>query len=111
MLQSRIPFSSISVSADFNLCVQGLLNGNCLLVISKTSQVLLLDAAKTPHRTVTEPLIESTVQGPQEGFTENITINLSLLRKRIKSVHFRIEQLIIGTETETNVRLLYLGHL
>jgi hypothetical protein len=110
-LQSRIPFSSISVSTDFNHCVLGLLNGKCLLVISKTSQVLLLDAAKTPHRSVTEPLIESTVQGPQEGFTEDISINLSLLRKRIKNVHFRIEQIIIGTDTETKVSLLYLEKL
>jgi hypothetical protein len=111
MLQNRIPFSSISESTDFNHCVQGLLKGICLLVISKSSHVLLLNAARTPHRSVTEPLIESTVQGPQEGFTEDISINFSLLRKRIKNVHFRIEQLVLGTETETKVCLLYLGNL
>jgi len=55
--------------------------------------------------------MESTVLGPQEGFTEDISVNLSLLRKRIKNVHFRIEQFIIGTETETKINLLYLGHL
>ncbi|GFZ82627.1 hypothetical protein GCM10008018_30570 [Paenibacillus marchantiophytorum] len=56
-------------------------------------------------------MTESTVRGPQEGFTEDITINLSLLRKRIKNVHFRIEQIILGSETETKVNLLYLGNL
>ncbi|WP_339203235.1 spore germination protein [Paenibacillus sp. FSL K6-3182] len=110
-LQSRIPFSSISFTTDFHRCVQSLLKGKCLLVISKSRHVLLLDASMTPHRNVTEPLIESTVQGPQEGFTEDIAVNLSLLRKRIKNIHFRIEQFIIGTETETKVSLLYLGSL
>ncbi|MGG3506282.1 spore germination protein [Paenibacillus lautus] len=110
-LQCRIPFSSISISTDFNHCVQGLLKGKCLLVISKTNQVLLLDTAKTPHRNVMEPLIESTVRGPQEGFTEDIAINLSLLRKRINTVFLRIEQVIIGTEAETKVTLLFLENL
>ncbi|WP_189012726.1 spore germination protein [Paenibacillus marchantiophytorum] len=110
-LQSRIPFSTISVTTELHCCVQSLLNGKCLLVISNTSQVLLLDVSKTSHRNVKEPLTESTVRGPQEGFTEDITINLSLLRKRIKNVHFRIEQIILGSETETKVNLLYLGNL
>lgn len=110
-LHSRIPFSSISVTTDFNRCVQSLLSGKCVLIFSDTNQMMLLDASKTPHRNVTEPLMESTVLGPQEGFTEDIATNLSLLRKRIKSVHFRIEQIIIGKETETSVSLLYLEHL
>lgn len=111
ILQNRIPFSSILVTANLNSCVQRLLSGWCLLIVSCTSQVLLLDVSKTAHRNVTEPMIESTVLGPQEGFTEDISVNLSLLRKRIKTVHFRIEQSIIGTETETKVNLLYLRHL
>ncbi|GGD60272.1 spore germination protein [Paenibacillus nasutitermitis] len=110
-LQSRIPFSSISVSTDYKRCVQSLLNGSCLLIISNTSQVLLLDMSKMIHREISEPLIESTIRGPQEGFSENIAINLSLLRKRIKSIHFRIEQFVIGTETETKVILLFLENL
>lgn len=110
-LQNKIPFSSLSVTSDFEHCVKSLMKGICLLVIHKTNQVLLIDVSKTPHRNLTEPLIESTIQGPQEGFTEDIDINLSLLRKRVKSVHLRVEQLIIGTETETKVNIVYLGNL
>ncbi|MUG87142.1 hypothetical protein GNP92_12390 [Paenibacillus timonensis] len=65
--------------------------------------MLLLDVSKAAHRNVSEPLRESTVFGPQEGFTEDISVNLSLLRKRIKNVQFRIEQFSIGTETDTKV--------
>ena len=73
--------------------------------------MLLLDASKSAHRNVSEPLTESTVRGPQEGFSEDIAINYSLLRKRIKNVHFRIEQIVIGTETETIVSIFYLENL
>ena len=110
-LQSRIPLSSRLTTTDLNSCVQSLLNGKCLFLISNTSQMLLLDASKSAHRNVSEPLTESTVRGPQEGFSEDIAINYSLLRKRIKNVHFRIEQIVIGTETETIVSILYLENL
>lgn len=110
-LQNRIPFSAVAVSDDMSLCTQSLMNGTCLLVISNSSRILLLDASLTPHRSVSEPLIESTVQGPEEGFTENITVNLSLVRKRIKSVHLRIEQFIIGTESETKVQMLFMENI
>ncbi|SFX55189.1 spore germination protein KA [Thermoactinomyces sp. DSM 45891] len=111
VLKYRLPLSSIKETTDLNHCIQKLLSGWCLLVIEHTRQVLLLDIFQAPHRNVSEPLMESTVQGPQEGFTESIEINLALLRKRVKNVHLRIEQFIIGTETETKVRLLYLEHL
>ncbi|MCC8438537.1 spore germination protein [Brevibacillus sp. M2.1A] len=111
VLQHRIPISAISVTSELQNCVQSLLKGVCLLVSSNTSQVILLDVSKTHHRNVSEPLMESTVLGPQEGFTESIEVNLSLLRKRIKSIHFRIEQVFIGEQTETKVCLLYMANL
>ena len=110
-LQNRIPLSSRSTTTDLNSCIQSLLNGKCLFLISNTSQMLSLDASKSAHRNVSEPLTESTVRGPQEGFSEDIAINYLLLRKRIKNVHFRIEQIVIGTETETIVSILYLENL
>ncbi|SCW36671.1 spore germination protein KA [Paenibacillus tianmuensis] len=111
VIESRIPFSSIEVTKELKQCIRGLLNGHCLLVFSSMSQILVLDTSKSAHRNVTEPLIESTVQGPAEGFTEDLATNISLLRKRIKNAHFCIEQFVIGTETETKVNLLYLGNL
>ncbi|WP_313638231.1 spore germination protein [Paenibacillus sp.] len=110
-LQDRIPISSVSVTADSQKCVQSLLLGSCLLVITGNIHILVIDTSQTPHRSISQPLMESTIQGPQEGFTEDITSNLSLLRKRIKTVQFRIEEFIIGTETETKICLLYLGDL
>jgi len=110
-LQSRIPFSTVAVSDDLSYCTQSLMNGTCLLALSNSGHILLLDVSKTPSRSVSEPLIESTVQGPEEGFTENINVNISLVRKRIKSVHFRIEQFIIGTDTETKVHMLFMENV
>jgi spore germination protein KA len=111
VLQDRVPFSSITSSDDFSRCLESLLKGTCLVVISGAPKVLWISASQTSHRNVSEPLTESTVRGPQEGFTEDIATNLSLLRKRIKNVHLHIEQMTVGTETNTSMALLFLDHL
>ncbi|UKS23838.1 spore germination protein [Paenibacillus sp. HWE-109] len=110
-LQGRIPFSFISSSSDLKVCIDSLLNGSCLLLLSQANQVLIINASQTSNRTVSEPQTESTVRGPQEGFTEDIAINLSLLRKRVKNVHLHIEQITKGTETKTTINMIFLGNL
>ncbi|NUU60487.1 spore germination protein [Paenibacillus agri] len=111
VLKGRIPFSSISSSDDFTLCVNSLLKGVCLIVVAGAPEVLWINVSQTSKRSVAEPMTESTVRGPQVGFTEDITVNLSLLRKRVRNVHLVIEQITAGTETETNMALIYLDNL
>jgi hypothetical protein len=111
VLKNRIPFSSVSSTRDFRFCVDILLKGACLIVVSGAPDVLWINVAQTSQRNVAEPMTESTVRGPQVGFTEDIATNLSLIRKRIRNVHFRIQQVTAGTETETSIALIYLDNL
>ncbi|RAV23252.1 spore germination protein [Paenibacillus contaminans] len=110
-LKGKIPFSSIDSTDDVKRCIDSLLKGTCLVVISGAPEVLRIQAPQTSQRNISEPLTESTVRGPQEGFTEEIADNLSLLRKRIKSAHLHIEQVSVGTETETSISMLYMDNL
>ncbi|TCP54675.1 GerA spore germination protein [Tumebacillus sp. BK434] len=49
---------------------------------------------------------QSIVIGPQEAFNESLELNLSLIRKRLRSEQLRIETHKIGTLTHTTVALL-----
>lgn len=73
--------------------------------------MLLFDVAHFPHRAVAEAKTETTVQGPNEAFNEHLTTNLGLLRKRIQSSNFRVEQMKLGTSTESRVLLSYMQDL
>ncbi|RXZ83156.1 spore germination protein [Paenibacillaceae bacterium] len=110
-LLKKIPLVPSAIATDFDTCVQGLLNGQCVLLLPHTKEVLLLDAAMAVNRAITEPKTETTVHGPREGLTEDLNLNLSMLRKRIKDPNFCVEMLEVGSVTKTKISLLYLHHM
>src|SRR5699024_7504333 len=58
-------------------------------------------------RAIEEPETEKTVRGPREGFIESISVNLSLLRRRISHPSLRFETLEIGDYSQTGVTIAY----
>ncbi|GAA3410033.1 spore germination protein [Paenibacillus hodogayensis] len=110
-LLKKIPLVPSQVATEFDACIQGLLNGQCILLLPHTNEVLLLDASATINRAISEPKTETTVHGPREGLTENIELNLCLLRKRIRDPDFCVELLEVGNVTKTKLHLLYLRHM
>jgi len=104
----KIPLVPSVVTSEFDTCIQGLLNGQCALLLPHTHEVLLLDTAMAVNRAITEPKTETTVHGPREGLTEDLSMNLSLLRKRIKDPNLCVELLEVGSITKTKINLIYL---
>jgi hypothetical protein len=108
---SSIPVIPLTSTSDFDKCIQELLNGKCLVMYPGLEHVLLLDVQRTEGRSIDEPSNETTIRGPREGFTESIAMNLTLIRKRIKDVHLRMEQSVIGEHTHTTVITIYMENL
>lgn len=48
------------------------------------------------------------LRGPKEGFTEDISTNIALLRRKIKSTELRIESRSLGAYTQTRVSVVYI---
>ncbi|WP_219836589.1 spore germination protein [Paenibacillus sp. R14(2021)] len=111
-IKNLIPIPDITEAKDTDACINGLLNGQCLLTFGEASNAcFLLDVLKVNHRSISEPKTEATIRGPREGFTEALMINISLVRKRIKNPALRLESYQIGESTSTQVVLLYLENL
>ncbi|CAM3245486.1 spore germination protein [Paenibacillus taichungensis] len=111
VLKGRIPFSSVSSTSDFRVCIDSLLKGACLIIVSGAPEVLWINVSQTSQRSVAEPMTESTVRGPQVGFTEEMAINLSLIRKRVRNEHLCIQEVTAGTETDTKISIIYMNNL
>ncbi len=60
------------------------------------------------YRSVSEPSTEVNERGSREGFVEPIRINLSMIRRRIKSPTMKFELSQIGTKSKTDICLVYL---
>ncbi|WP_373665505.1 Spore germination protein B1 [Sporomusa silvacetica DSM 10669] len=84
------------------------LTGDTILLVDGAAQALRIITKGWRGRDVGEPVTESVVRGPREGFTETIRTNTALLRRKIKSTELRLEKYIVGRITKTEINLAYL---
>lgn len=59
-------------------------------------------------RSVSEPSTEVTVRGSREGFTEAIRVNISMIRRRMKTPELTFEMMEAGSVSHTAVCLCYM---
>ena len=108
-IQKIVSFAQVSKEKDFNTIIANINNGFCIIFFDGETEVTCVGSSKWPIRTVSEPPTSAVIQGPREGFVEDITTNISLLRKRLKSPHLIFEKLEIGSYTKTQIRICYLN--
>ena len=65
--------------------IDNILKGSVVLFLNNSSKILSIDIQKFNARAPSEPPTTPVIQGPREGFTEDIKTNLGLLRKRFYS--------------------------
>lgn len=88
--------------------VEGILEGQALVLVEGEASGKVYAVSQNLSRSTEEPAAESTVRGPRDGFTESITMNLSLLRLRIKTPALKLQTCAMGAYTSTKVTLAYI---
>ncbi|WP_308634907.1 spore germination protein [Paenibacillus silvisoli] len=66
------------------------------------------DLADPPKRQPEESISEISIRGPRDGFTEEVSTNVALIRKRLKTSSLQYEQLIVGRRGHARIALLYI---
>lgn len=86
-----------------------LFDGFTILIYKKT--IIAFETKENLSRSITEPSSEPTVKGPKDSFNENYNTNIGLIRKRIKDKNLFINELNLGTKTNTKVAIIYLDDI
>ncbi len=84
-----------------------LMSGFALLALDGCDVMLAIGVQGFPYRSISES-DEMMQNGSREGFVEVLQINLSMLRRRMKSPSLKFETMVIGSESGTMVSLCYL---
>lgn len=79
-----------------------------LMVVPPGEKVYFYNISKIPSRQPDESVAEVSIRGPKDGFVEDITTNIGLIRKRLRTSSLVIEDYTIGKRTNTRVSLLYI---
>lgn len=88
--------------------MSALFRGFTIILAEGWEQGISASTSKWMQRSVDEPSSQSVVRGPKDSFTEDLTTNISLIRRRIKSSNLWKIDRKIGLVTQTEVCVMYL---
>ncbi|MEC1524562.1 spore germination protein [Neobacillus niacini] len=86
-----------------------LFSGSLIVFQEGTPFFHVFDISKIPQRNPQESNTEVSIKGPKDSFTEEVNVNIALIRKRLKSEQLYSESFTIGSLSKTEVSLLYLN--
>jgi hypothetical protein len=109
--QNLIPGTSFKNVSELEKLIEGILKGELGMMVDGSTNALLADFKGMEQRNVEEPATEVTIRGPRDGFTENLSINTSLIRRRIRSTRLKFEPIAIGKLSQTDVMIAYIEGL
>lgn len=85
--------------------------GKTLLLVEGCKTGLIIETKGGEKRGLSEPPTERTVRGSREGFIEDISVNLGLLRRKIKSPKLVFKSTVVGRRSRTRVVIAYLSDI
>ncbi len=83
-------------------------SGFAVLLINGASKALVYGVQGYEKRSVSEPSGESNIMGSREGFIEVVRMNMSLVRRRMKTPFLKMELMPIGDKSQTDICLCYM---
>jgi spore germination protein KA/spore germination protein len=96
---------------DENKINEYLLGGMTLVFLPNDSDFLVLNIKKVEQKSIQNPELTYTIRGPRDCFTENLDVNISLIRYRIKDKELKTETFEVGRRTKTRVALVYISDI
>lgn len=85
-----------------------LFSGFCIIVCDGCSKAIAAGTQGFASRSVSLPIADQSVYGPQEGFTESIRVNISAIRRRMKTPKLRFELIQTGGLSKTDTAICYI---
>ncbi len=106
--ENVLSIANVKESGKIDPILEGILGAGIVLLFDGDDTALILKLPAFETRSIEEPHTESVVRGPREGFIENLIINISMLRRKIKSPDLRLELVQVGRITKTDVCVAYI---
>ncbi|PTX59342.1 spore germination protein KA [Melghirimyces profundicolus] len=106
--ENALSMSNVQLVSRWEELFHALLDGKTLVLGEGWPEALCADTAGGDKRPVTEPALQTVIRGPRDSFTETLSTNLALVRRRIKSSKLWVQSQQVGKMTRTEVAVLHL---
>ena len=108
---NSITAAEIEEIFDKEQIIDAILNGKTIIFAENKNFVVAANAIKFNMRSISEPPTSQVTKGPREGFVEDISTNLSMIRRKLKSPYFSQENITVGKQTKTKLSIVYLENI
>lgn len=108
LVKKALPSGDIQSLDTFFLVYEAILTGHVVILMEGVQNVLSVAISGGARRSVEEPTSQTVVRGPKEGFTEEISTNITLVRRKLRTPDLKFEKHTIGKYTQTSVVLAYI---
>lgn len=105
--QGAVYSCSTRTRAEMDDVVGDLTNGSVALVFDAQRKAVTFEVRTSNVRAVSEPTIEKSVSGSKDAFVETLRINTSLVRRKLHTPALKLQQTVVGRQSETTVAVLY----
>ena len=68
----------------------------------------MLSSRGWPMRSIQEPVTETVLRGPRDGFNETLKTNITLIRRRIRDPKLKVKYMQVGTRSKTDIAVMYI---
>ncbi|QSO48561.1 spore germination protein [Alicyclobacillus mengziensis] len=103
-----VPIANVKNVRTLGEITDGLLRANVAVVAHGAHVALLAELNGWPVRAIQESYSEPSIQGPHEAFNESLRNTTALIRRRLRDTRLRIESLVVGEFSKTDVSVMYL---
>nr|WP_310190426.1 spore germination protein [Bacillus sp. 3255] len=86
-------------------------SGELVLYFEQLNVIYTADTSSPPQRQPEESNTEISIKGPKDAFVEELSTNVALVRKRLRSNSLCYEQFTIGKRSRSKVALLYVNDI
>lgn len=98
----------MDIGYNFDDLSLALLSGDTIFYLDGIEQVLITDTKQWEARGIEEPISETLIRGPRDGFVENIQTNLVHLRRHIRDPNLRLKKHYIGRRSKKTLVVAYI---
>ena len=88
--------------------VEAITYGDTVVFINEASEAIILNTKGFEVRAIAEPDNEKNLSGPREGFTEALLLNLSMVRRKVRTPELKMKFITLGRRTQTKACVCYM---
>ena len=108
IMEQVIPADSVHTTSSYRKLADVVVRGVGVVLVEGCNVGLMVEAQGWEKRAVSEPQSEIVVRGPRQGFTEDLGVNISLVRRKLTTPKLKTKYMYVGLQTETKIALMYL---